>query len=200
MMALQLDLSVQGELRYDEPLARYTSWRVGGPADIFFRPASIEDLAAFLRELDDEMPVFWLGAGSNLLVRDGGMRGVVIAAARAFRDLERVVDRNRAPLEALPELLALHQLEDEERLAIDLLEAVDGRDVGMVQGREQVGLTSEALQALTVLGQFGGEHLDGHLPVQVEVGGPIHLAHPSRAERGGHAVVRERGADQAGLP
>lgn len=90
MTLAQPDMNVQGELRYDEPLARYTSWRVGGPADMFFRPASIEDLAHFLRELDESMPIFWLGAGSNLLVRDGGIRGVVIAATRMLRDLERV--------------------------------------------------------------------------------------------------------------
>lgn len=90
MMAVQQDISVQGELRYDEPLARYTSWRIGGPADVFFRPASIDDLAQFLRELDDATPIFWLGAGSNLLVRDGGIRGVVIAATRILRDLEQV--------------------------------------------------------------------------------------------------------------
>jgi UDP-N-acetylmuramate dehydrogenase len=90
MMAARPDMHVQGELRYDEPLARYTSWRVGGPADMFFRPASIEDLAAFLHELDEALPIFWLGAGSNLLVRDGGIRGVVIAAGRVLRDLEKV--------------------------------------------------------------------------------------------------------------
>ncbi len=89
-MAAVMDLDVQGELRYDESLARHTSWRVGGPADVFFMPSSIDDLSAFLNALDEEMPVFWLGAGSNLLVRDGGIRGVVIAAARMLRTIDRV--------------------------------------------------------------------------------------------------------------
>ncbi len=85
-----MDMDVQGELKYDEPLARHTSWRVGGPADVFFKPSSIDDLSAFLKALDEDTPIFWLGAGSNLLVRDGGIRGVVIAAARMLRTIERL--------------------------------------------------------------------------------------------------------------
>jgi UDP-N-acetylmuramate dehydrogenase len=83
------ELTVQGEIRHNEPMDRHTSWRVGGPAESFFVPADLADLALFLRELDPETPVFWLGVGSNLLVRDGGIRGVVIAAARVLRKLER---------------------------------------------------------------------------------------------------------------
>lgn len=90
MIAAQLDMAVAGELRYDEPMSKHTSWRVGGPADVFFRPASVDDLANFLRELDEDTPIFWHGAGTNLLVRDGGIRGVVIAATRMLRDIERV--------------------------------------------------------------------------------------------------------------
>ena len=89
MMALAKDIGVQGELRYDEPMSRHTSWRAGGPADVFFIPASIDDLAAFLRNLDRDTPVFWLGVGSNLLVRDGGIRGVVVSATKMLRVLER---------------------------------------------------------------------------------------------------------------
>ena len=90
MMALAKDIGVQGEVRYDEPMSRHTSWRAGGPADVFFIPASVEDLATFLRELDRETPIFWHGVGSNLLVRDGGFRGVVVSATKMLRDLERV--------------------------------------------------------------------------------------------------------------
>ncbi len=89
-MSAVMDMDVQGELKYDEPLARHTSWRVGGPADVFFTPSSIDDLSAFLKALDEDTPIFWLGAGSNLLVRDGGIRGVVIAAARMLRTIERL--------------------------------------------------------------------------------------------------------------
>ena len=80
---------VQGELRRDEPMSRHTSWRVGGTADLFYVPTSIEDLQAFLAQLDDDTPIFWHGVGSNLLVRDGGIRGVVISATGVLRYLEQ---------------------------------------------------------------------------------------------------------------
>ncbi len=90
MMAAARDLAVQGELRYDEPMSRHTSWRAGGVADVFFIPASVEDLALFLSGLDADTAVFWHGVGSNLLVRDGGITGVVVSATRILRDLERL--------------------------------------------------------------------------------------------------------------
>jgi UDP-N-acetylmuramate dehydrogenase len=82
--------NVRGELRSNEPMSKHTSWRVGGPAEHYFMPASLDDLSLFLQELDPATPVFWLGVGSNLLVRDGGIRGVVISAARILRTLEKV--------------------------------------------------------------------------------------------------------------
>lgn len=90
MMAAAKDSELRGEFRYDEPMSRHTSWRAGGPAEIFFRPASIEDLSEYLAELDKSTPIFWHGVGSNLLVRDGGLPGVVISASKILRDLERV--------------------------------------------------------------------------------------------------------------
>jgi len=89
MMAAPESINVEGELRHHEPMSRHTSWRVGGPAENYFVPADIEDLQAFLGELDDEVPVFWFGIGSNLLVRDGGLPGVVIAATKLLRRLEQ---------------------------------------------------------------------------------------------------------------
>ena len=92
MMAAEKIPAVSGELKEQEPLSRHTSWRVGGPAELYFRPADLDDLSLFLRELGAATPVFWLGLGSNLLVRDGGIPGVVIAAAGIFKDLERVAE------------------------------------------------------------------------------------------------------------
>lgn len=89
MMAAQ-QRNVHGELRANEPMSRHTSWRVGGPAESFFVPSSIDDLSSFLRELHPDVPVFWFGVGSNLLVRDGGIPGVVISAARILKDVEQV--------------------------------------------------------------------------------------------------------------
>ena len=89
-MAAPDKMDARGELRRDEPMSRHTSWRVGGKADLFFIPSSIEDLQAFLRELDADTPIFWLGVGSNLLVRDGGIRGVVVSATGILKGLERI--------------------------------------------------------------------------------------------------------------
>lgn len=90
MMPARDYTNVHGELRFDEPMSRHTSWRVGGSADLFFVPASIEDLQAFVTQLDVDEPVFWHGVGTNLLVRDGGIRGVVISASGILKHLERV--------------------------------------------------------------------------------------------------------------
>ncbi|MEJ2297002.1 MAG: UDP-N-acetylmuramate dehydrogenase [Woeseiaceae bacterium] len=90
MMTAAREMKVQGELRYDEPMSRHTSWRAGGPAEVFFVPASVDDLANFLSGLDADTPVFWHGVGTNLLVRDGGIPGVVISAAKTLKYVERV--------------------------------------------------------------------------------------------------------------
>ena len=88
MMAAQT--SQAHSVRHDEPLAPHTSWRVGGTADVWFEPRSMAELQEFLRELPADTPLLWVGYGSNLLVRDGGVRGVVIATGRMERALERV--------------------------------------------------------------------------------------------------------------
>jgi UDP-N-acetylmuramate dehydrogenase len=94
MMALKLPPKFSARVLYNEPLARHTSWHVGGPADVFFKPHDTNDLADFLRSLDPHTPICWIGLGSNLLVRDGGIRGVVIATLGAFADLKRVGDKD----------------------------------------------------------------------------------------------------------
>lgn len=76
---------LRGELRCDEPLSDYTSWRVGGPAERLFLPADREDLLLFLRSLPKEEPLFWMGLGSNLLVRDGGIKGVVVCTKNRLK-------------------------------------------------------------------------------------------------------------------
>ncbi|MFW2404343.1 MAG: UDP-N-acetylmuramate dehydrogenase [Gammaproteobacteria bacterium] len=80
---------MNGVLR-NEPMSRHTSWRLGGPVDTYFKPSSLDELASFLVELDRDMPVYFTGLGSNLLVRDGGIRGVVINPAKALNDVERI--------------------------------------------------------------------------------------------------------------
>ncbi len=71
-------IQVRGELRYQEPMCKHTTWRIGGAAERFFIPADGADLQQFLATIDADEPLFWLGLGSNLLVRDGGIAGTVI--------------------------------------------------------------------------------------------------------------------------
>ncbi|MEF8833569.1 MAG: UDP-N-acetylmuramate dehydrogenase [Halofilum sp. (in: g-proteobacteria)] len=88
MSAAEHTTVLRGEWREHEPLARYTSWQIGGPADRLYVPADADDLAAVLASLPAEEPVFWLGLGSNLLIRDGGIRGTVISTRQALGGLE----------------------------------------------------------------------------------------------------------------
>ena len=83
---------LRGELHYFEPLAKHTSWRVGGAARQFYRPADSADLALFLQQLPENEPLFWLGLGSNLLVRDEVFDGTVIATLGALEALQ-IVDQ-----------------------------------------------------------------------------------------------------------
>lgn len=90
MNALALPPDFDARVLRDEPMAKHTSWHVGGPADLFFRPLDGADLSAFLRGLDASVPLLWIGLGSNLLVRDGGIRGAVIETHGVFGELERL--------------------------------------------------------------------------------------------------------------
>lgn len=80
--------SVRGSLTLDRPLADLTWLRVGGPADVLFQPADLDDLTAFLTVLPKDVAVFPMGVGSNLIVRDGGIRAVVIRLGRGFNGIE----------------------------------------------------------------------------------------------------------------
>ena len=87
MMVAPKTGGLRGELCRDEPMLRHTSWRVGGPARTYYRPADLEDLAVFLSGLPADEDVVWLGLGSNLLVRDGGIPGTVIATFGVLGEL-----------------------------------------------------------------------------------------------------------------
>jgi UDP-N-acetylmuramate dehydrogenase len=90
------------EQRLNEPMSRHTSWRVGGPADLFFRPRSIESLRRFLTDLPGDTPVTWIGLGSNLLVRDGGIRGAVISTSALPKEFAAPGDGRVQCTAALP--------------------------------------------------------------------------------------------------
>lgn len=92
MNSLVLPPDFEYRVSRNEPMAKHTSWHVGGPADLFFKPLDVTDLAAFLQSLDPATPIMWIGLGSNLLVRDGGIRGAVIETHGVFAQLERLND------------------------------------------------------------------------------------------------------------
>jgi UDP-N-acetylmuramate dehydrogenase len=80
--------TVRGRLSADAPLAQVTWFRVGGPAEVMFRPADIDDLSTFLAQKPANVPVTVIGVASNLLVRDGGIKGVVVRLGRGFVEIE----------------------------------------------------------------------------------------------------------------
>ena len=79
-----------GTILHNEPMSKHTTWRVGGLADVYYSPRCRDELLDFLRSLDAGTPVYWIGLGSNLLVRDGGIRGVVISTGQALNGLRNL--------------------------------------------------------------------------------------------------------------
>ena len=98
--------TVRGRLTPDRSLADLTWMRVGGPCDVLFQPADIDDLSDFLSALDPDIPVFSMGVGSNLIVRDGGIRGVVIRLGRTFNEVLIEDNKVRAGAAALDAMVA----------------------------------------------------------------------------------------------
>ncbi|HID49359.1 MAG TPA: UDP-N-acetylmuramate dehydrogenase [Chromatiales bacterium] len=82
----------RGTMRFDEPMARHTSWRAGGAAERFYQPADRDDLARYLAGLPADEPLLFVGLGSNLLVRDGGLSGTVIGLSGCLAGLEFLGD------------------------------------------------------------------------------------------------------------
>jgi UDP-N-acetylmuramate dehydrogenase len=86
----QISPEFSARVLHDVPMSKHTSWHAGGPADVFFTPRDTLDLASFLRQLPPAVPLLWIGLGSNLLVRDGGVRGAVVSLHGALGTLERL--------------------------------------------------------------------------------------------------------------
>jgi UDP-N-acetylmuramate dehydrogenase len=99
MMAAQHLQPLRGILLKNEPMARHTTWRVGGPAERYYQPADVADLALFLKQLPTDEPLTWVGLGSNLLVRDGGIRGTVIATSGLLNEMQ-LIDENHVRVES----------------------------------------------------------------------------------------------------
>ena len=115
---------LRGEMKHNESMACHVSWRAGGAADRAYFPADLADLREFLRALPAAEPLYFVGLGSNLLVRDGGLRGTVIFTHRALQHL-RIADHGRDEVYAeagvaspkVARFAALHDLAGAEFLA-----------------------------------------------------------------------------------
>ena len=81
---------LKGKLKINEPMSKHTSWRVGGTADNLYFPYDVSDLKRFLTQLNADEPITWIGLGSNLLVRDGGIKGTVIATKKMEDKIEMI--------------------------------------------------------------------------------------------------------------
>ncbi len=90
----KLATEYEGTLVYNEPLAGYTTWRVGGPAARLYKPAHIADLALFLRRLPATEPLLWLGLGSNSLIKDTGFSGTVILTQGCLKEITLLDDQS----------------------------------------------------------------------------------------------------------
>lgn len=84
--------AAEGTLLYNEALAGYTTWRVGGPAARLYKPAHTADLGRFLQQLPETEPVLWLGLGSNSLIRDSGFKGTVILTQGCLKEMTLLDD------------------------------------------------------------------------------------------------------------
>ena len=110
-----------GELRRAEPMARHTSWRAGGSVDRAYVPVDLEDMRLFIASLPPNEPLYVVGLGSNLLVRDGGLRGTVIFTHGSLKEIraERTViyAEGGVPSPKLARFAALHELVGAEFMA-----------------------------------------------------------------------------------
>ena len=99
MMAAEATAVLRGTLLENEPMSRHTTWRVGGPAERFYKPADLEDLQVFMQTLSADEPVYWVGLGSNLLVRDGGIKGTVIFTTNLLAEMA-LLEKQQVRVEA----------------------------------------------------------------------------------------------------
>lgn len=174
-MAAEATIELRGILLENEPMSRHTTWRVGGPAERFYKPADLQDLQAFMQTLAADEPVYWVGLGSNLLVRDGGIKGTVIfttnlLAEMTLQDKQQVRVEAGVPCAKVARFCARNGLVGAEFLA-----GIPGTMGGAL-----------AMNA----GAFGGETWEKVASVEsVDHQGQLHIRTPNEYEIGYRHVV-----------
>jgi len=179
MMVAEQTPQWRGELHYDEPMAAHCSWRTGGAARRFYQPADIADLCAFLRDLDRDEPLLWLGLGSNLLVRDGGFPGTVIATFGALATFEWLDDQT---------------LRVGCGVTCSKVARLSAR-AGLVGAEFLAGIPGTMGGALAMnAGAFGGETWTSVVAVEtVDHEGRLHTRHPDEYRIGYRSVTGPQG-------
>jgi UDP-N-acetylmuramate--alanine ligase len=158
-------------IRRDEPMAKHTTMRIGGPADIYVEPASEADLANVLKFCSDhDIPFFILGRGSNLLVRDGGMRGVVICLAHPhFSKIEIVGERLHCGAGAKLKNVSV-EAKRNNLSGVEFLEGIPGSVGGALRMNAGAmgAATFDAVQSLRFMDHAGEiyERSAGEVPVE----------------------------------
>ena len=118
-------MNTSRNVKFDEPMKKYTSFKVGGNADIFFKPRDLDDLRLFLAEHKSKK-LFWLGLGSNLLVRDGGIRAAVIAMSNALTEIN-LIEHNTIEVQAGASCAKLSRFSNKMKLAgLEFLSGIPG--------------------------------------------------------------------------
>lgn len=160
---------LRGVLRENESLSRHTSWRVGGAVKRFYQPADIEDLSVYLSMLPEQEPVYWLGLGSNLLVRDTGYNGTIICTSGVLNNIE-VVNGQRLYVEAgvacpkAAKISARHALAGAEFLCG--IPGTMGGALAMNAGAFG-GETWDIVESVETIDHTGQRHT--HLPTEYEI-------------------------------
>jgi UDP-N-acetylmuramate dehydrogenase len=170
MMAAQVEAALRGELLLDEPMSRHTTWRVGGPAERFYKPADLDDLALFLSGLPADEPLFWLGLGSNLLVRDGGIRGTVVYTTNLLAGMARLEGNIIRAEAGVPCAKVARFCAREGLVGVEFLAGIPGTMGGALAMNAGAfgGETWEKVAAVETLDRNGRRHL--RRPDEYEVG------------------------------
>ncbi|WP_454714752.1 UDP-N-acetylmuramate dehydrogenase [Caulobacter segnis] len=124
--------AVRGKLLIDEALAPFTWFRVGGPADVVFLPADEQDLSDFLKALDPSVPVLAIGVGSNLLVRDAGVEGVIIRLGKGFNTVEALGDNRIKAGSAVPDAILARKAAEAGIAGLEFYAGIPGTIGGAV--------------------------------------------------------------------
>jgi UDP-N-acetylmuramate dehydrogenase len=153
--------AVRGRLEANAPLADLTWFRVGGPAEVLFAPADEADLAEFLRATPTDVPVYVIGVGSNLLVRDGGVPGVVIRLGRGFSDIKIEQDHRIRVGTAVPDVRVARFAYDNSIDGLTFLRGIPGSMGGALRmnGGAYGGETKDVVIQVRAVDRSGNVHV-----------------------------------------